>query len=404
MKYRFLKLTSAYPEFLNDFVKKNPEFGKLSYDEMYKTFLDERFWMPHAEYIEKFGNVSATYISSFEILQKQWARENNIKFNKNSWLREITIAQIKAFNPDVIFLADLYLFNKKFRKIIRDVCSNDILLIGYRSAPTDNYADFLDLNFVFSSNKSIVHNFIKNKVNAVLIPLAFESTYLNGLNTSQYRDLPFTFVGSISGPDSYFSQRYTMIKQLLQRTPIQIWTKSSKNFFFDRSYRFLKIFKTVPIPERVIDKLRVMKKINSIISNNTSFIRELREQYPSRFHSAVYGKEYYEILARSEIAFNVHIDVAENYVGNLRLFEATALGSCLLTDWKEDLPEYFIPDKEVIAYIDVDDCVQKVTYLLDNEMECRKIAQAGQKRTLHDHNFEKRMSELNTYIQKVLMN
>ena len=398
MKYRFLKLTSAYTDFINDLIKKNPGFEKLSYNEMYKFFLDGHFWIPHAEYIEKLGNVSKTYISSFEILQKQWARENNIKINKQSWLQDITLAQIKSFNPDVIFLTDLYLFDKKFRKTIRDACSTDVLLIGYRSAPTNNYADFSDLDFIFSSNKSIVHHFIQNGVNADLLPLAFESTYLEGIDTTKNRDLPFTFVGSIAGPDSCFSQRYEMINKLLQQTPLQIWTPTRDNSFFYRYGRFFKIFKKVPVPENIINKYKIMKTIDHIVNSDNSFIRELNEHYPDRFHPAVYGIDYHRILARSKLAFNIHIDVAEKYVGNLRMFEATALGSCLITDWKEDLSEYFIPDQEVVTYRDADECIQKINYLLDNESECRKIAEAGQKRTLRDHTFEQRMIKLNDTI------
>ena len=39
----------------------------------------------------------------------------------------------------------------------------------------------------------------------------------------------------------------------------------------------------------------------------------------------------YKILGRSKISFNRHINTAENNANNMRLYEATGMGSLLLT-------------------------------------------------------------------------
>ncbi len=102
----------------------------------------------------------------------------------------------------------------------------------------------------------------------------------------------------------------------------------------------------------------------------------------------------YKILAQSRITLNRHIGVAENYANNMRLFEATGMGACLVTDWKENLHTLFEPEKEVVTYRSADEFVEKVIYLLDNDKKCQKIASAGQKRTLKEHNYPNRMKEL----------
>jgi spore maturation protein CgeB len=115
---------------------------------------------------------------------------------------------------------------------------------------------------------------------------------------------------------------------------------------------------------------------------------------PWTHHGEVWGLEMYKILAQSRITLNRHVDIAENYANNMRLFEATGMGACLVTDWKENLHTLFEPEKEVVTYRCADELVEKVTYLLENDKECQKIARAGQKRTLKEHTYQNRMKEL----------
>jgi spore maturation protein CgeB len=78
----------------------------------------------------------------------------------------------------------------------------------------------------------------------------------------------------------------------------------------------------------------------------------------------------------------------------MRLFEATGMGACLLTDWKPNLTELFEPDVEVAVYRTPAECVDKAHYLLEHDAERRAIAAAGQRRTLRDHTYERRIAVL----------
>jgi spore maturation protein CgeB len=78
----------------------------------------------------------------------------------------------------------------------------------------------------------------------------------------------------------------------------------------------------------------------------------------------------------------------------MRLYEATGVGSMLLTDAKSNLHELFEPDAEVVTYCDADELAGRIEYFLDHDEERRAIARAGQERTLRDHTYAKRMEEL----------
>jgi len=67
-------------------------------------------------------------------------------------------------------------------------------------------------------------------------------------------------------------------------------------------------------------------------------------------------------FVQSKMTFNSHIDCAEQFAGNMRLFEATGMGACLITDSKSNLPEMFEPDVEVVTYRSAERVVEKVRF------------------------------------------
>jgi spore maturation protein CgeB len=82
------------------------------------------------------------------------------------------------------------------------------------------------------------------------------------------------------------------------------------------------------------------------------------------------------------------------------LFEATGVGTLLVTDWKKNLHEMFEPGKEVVSYRTPEECAEMIQYYLEHNEERVAIARAGQQRTLRDHTYSKRMPELVDIIQK----
>jgi spore maturation protein CgeB len=61
---------------------------------------------------------------------------------------------------------------------------------------------------------------------------------------------------------------------------------------------------------------------------------------------------------------------------------------------KANLPDLFIPAREVATYRDADECVEQVRRFLADEPARRALAEAGQRRTLTEHTYARRMEEL----------
>ena len=48
----------------------------------------------------------------------------------------------------------------------------------------------------------------------------------------------------------------------------------------------------------------------------------------------VYGIDFYKCLASAKICLNIHIDLTTDFSGNMRMYECTGVGACMVTDKK----------------------------------------------------------------------
>ena len=107
----------------------------------------------------------------------------------------------------------------------------------------------------------------------------------------------------------------------------------------------------------------------------------------------------YQVLRRSRITLNSHIDLAGREAGNMRLFEATGVGAFLLTDFKDNLHTLFAPDREVAAWRSIEECVKQIEHLSCRRQRPRRIARAGQARTMAQHTYHHRAGEILGFIE-----
>jgi len=135
------------------------------------------------------------------------------------------------------------------------------------------------------------------------------------------------------------------------------------------------------------------KKHIDLFGYGKNELSKLSQAYKNH-HGEVWGKDMYQVFLQSNMTINRHIDIARNYANNMRLFEATGCGTMLLTDKKKNLGEFFIDGKEIVSYTNPDDLCDRIGYYSNHSKERVIIAKAGQKRTLKDYTYKKRMKEL----------
>jgi spore maturation protein CgeB len=79
---------------------------------------------------------------------------------------------------------------------------------------------------------------------------------------------------------------------------------------------------------------------------------------------------------------------------NQRVYDVSACGAFVLSDYRRDLEELFQIDKEVVFYRDKHDLREKVLYFLNHQSEREELSKRARARVLRDHTYEVRMQQL----------
>jgi spore maturation protein CgeB len=82
------------------------------------------------------------------------------------------------------------------------------------------------------------------------------------------------------------------------------------------------------------------------------------------------------------------------YGGNMRLFEAAALGTFQLVDNRPGIHEWFKDGEHLVIYKDTQDLREKAAYYLAHPEERLAIAEAARAYVLAHHTYEQRLDKL----------
>ena len=406
---RMIKITSVYREYIDYLYTKNIGLHNKSYSEqlqviLYDAFGWADFWM-HA--LEPKGYEVIEILSNIETLQKKWAIENGIKFSDSNWLLDITKAQIISVKPEVLFMDDYSTFTFDWINEIKQECPSIRMVLGWCGAPYNNIKTFKAYDVVLSCIPELVTQFKENGCHSEHINHAFDPRILDRIDTNQEKDIDFSFVGQLVRANKYHKQRSDILEKIVDIIDIQIYTPSyyyglndifksiAKSGLYDVSL----LLRALGFKDETLGKLPLIQKTmnygsNPIIPYSIKLKKFMRQP--------VFGLKMFQTLYNSRITFNNHIAISPKSASNMRMFEATGAGACLLTDWKENIHDLFEPDKEVVTYKSIEECGDKVKWLMDHPNEMDKIAQAGKARTLKDHTFETRAEILNNIIKDKL--
>lgn len=408
---RLLKLGIYHDTYLRNFYAKRPELKTQPYSVQHRALIDDcfgssNFW---TEALTRLNYETTDIIANAEFLQTSWASENGVKFNKNDWLFEIAAAQIKKFRPDVLLVADYSTFTADFLKNIKRECPSIRLVLGWCGAPYNDSSVFREWDIALSCVPEMVADFRAEGICSYHVNHAFAPRILNGLDLHTQPGVDFAFVGSIVKLNRFHIEREQLLLQLVKTTNLQIWSDIKRPTFKERRDKFIRrkaqdivaAAQNAGVPNQLLDALPVVRKIAG--RKSPPILEQyVDEQIARRTHSPVFGLEMFRQLRNTRVVFNNHIDISPVSASNMRLFETTGVGACLLTDWKENLSKLFEPDKEVLTYRSAEECVEKVKYILEHENERRKIAAAGQRRALREHTFDNRAAEIDKIIRRVL--
>jgi len=98
-------------------------------------------------------------------------------------------------------------------------------------------------------------------------------------------------------------------------------------------------------------------------------------------------------------ATNIGLNIQKDTLCTVtRIWEITACGALLLTEYVSGLDQHFKIGKEIICFRNAKELAELVDYYLNNQDELKKIAKRGQARSLHDHTIKKRIQDMLAFV------
>jgi spore maturation protein CgeB len=381
---RILILNYDYPEFLTWLYAAQPGLENLSFDEQRRVRMDSMFGVAdfYSRHLEREGHEALEIHVNNPFIQGAWlrdhglsvpplcrgaTRERRLAFRRrlarlrprplravawrlapfitqdDGWLYGILARQIEEYRPDIILNQFIHLRPSFFRSHL----TRRQALVGQHAAPLPPWRDLSVYDLIVSSLPNLVESFRRSGVRSALHRLAFEPAVLDRVPERQPR-YDVTFVGSLSPAHS---ERIVWLREVARRIPVRVWGPGE----------------------------------------NEAAARGCPQL---SYEGPAWGVEMYRVLRDSRITLNRHIDAAGDHANNLRLYEATGVGTLLVTDGKADLGEMFVAGEDVVTFQSPEECAGMVEYYLAKEGERRAIAAAGQRRTLTEHTYAQSIGKL----------
>ncbi|HAC62858.1 MAG TPA: hypothetical protein DCF68_04810 [Cyanothece sp. UBA12306] len=372
-KLDFLLLMEDYQSSYTKAINKDSAIASLSYNDCSKELFSQLIYYGDA-YINQLnsqGFKAHQVLPDCLPLQYKWAEENRVwvpptwlskgkfkwywrrllKTDPETWAREkIITEQIKQLQPKLVWVFSGVPVSKKTLDIWRSYTEKILLWWACPLAPGFPYGKF---DLILSGIPDIAKYFRVRGFNAAHMPHAFDERILEKVPTSAEKIPKLAFVGSLS---EAHLERILLLDALSRNVEID---------FYGTGVHLL---------------------------SEDSPLRQ-------RYYHPVWGEELYSIYGSYLLVIHKNIGVAGRSFSAKRLFEATGMGACVITESTDDHRELFKPDEEIVTYSSLEECIEKIKYLLDHPQKAIEIGKKAQHRTLTEHTYHQRVKELLAHLK-----
>ncbi len=371
---KFIQVHTFYQNYLANFYNTHPDLTGASFENQIKYLIADGFSAIHmfAPYMGKFGYNAHLIIANNQYSQRQWLHENNITINSgNDWILEITRKQINTLKPDILYLSDPITFDSRF---IRSLSWRPQLILGWRAANIPDGTDWSEFDVMLSSLSALRNMALKLGARSAEHFFPGFPTWINDL----VNDVRPKY-------DVVFSGQWTLKQHPRRNKYLQTIAKAA--------YQQEKYFSCA---------FYLSGEMNNITPEVAKY--NLGGQYGIAMHQALRtGKIALDargILETRNTALQMTTDLANRETANMRIFEVTGSGIFLLTEYHENLKQYFDIGREIETFKDENELIDKILYYLAHPEEREEIARKGQERCLKEYTILNRAEELDNIIRK----
>ncbi len=378
MSFRIIRTSTIPQRYLNDlYGNRIGSLDASGFEELrsliFGFFIHE--FDQYSHYINNGNRYQMTeLIVNDAVLQRKWAGEHGL--SKSASLQQILEAQIAFYKPDIFFdnsnffmQHDANAIKKKYG--VKAVIAWD----AYTGSRFEKQSKGVDLvltcvEFIRSKYESLGYK-------SVLLPFAFDRRVFDALHNQEDIQNRLCFIGTIS--DNVHKERKALLLDCIRADiPFSLYISNigKGKFCLSRA------------------QLRALKD-----GRFDDFFDYFRLQ--ARNLGGVYGIDMFRTLGNHAIQLNMHGDNSL-HAGNMRLYEATGMGSLLLTDWKSNIADIFEPEKEIVTFKTPAEAIDKARYFLAHPKEAAEIARNGQLKTFSKYDVEGRISRFEALCDELM--
>lgn len=369
-----MQIHTFYSQYLASIYGQHPQLAQAEFASQIKALELDGFSAVHmlGFHVDQLGHKGQVVIGNNLLSQYAWAFENGLAKGprRAPTPEEILIAQVEAFQPDVLYLSDPITYNSAF---VRRLPRRPRLVLGWRAAKVPDDWDASEFDVILSCLSGMRERALEQGArDAVHFYPGFPQHFFDAVRGVP-KGCDVCFYGQVNSHQ--FQKRIRMLHKLAERC--------------------------------VQDNLALRMHLSGHVETATPLTRATNL-------GPTYGMNMYAALRSSRIVFDVRSnisirdaqggvrDLAGRETANMRIFEATGVGACLLTEQYDNIQELFEPDKEIITYSSEKEMEDKLRYYLSHEEELQKIAAAGLTRCHRDHSMARRIKEFESIIRNKL--
>lgn len=368
---RFMQIHTFYSQYLASLYDQRPNLAQTDFATQMRVLEQDGFSAIHmfGFHLAPLGYQTQVVIGNNLASQYAWAFENGMVTGprRAPSLQEILIAQVEAFDPDILYLSDPINYDSRF---VRLLSRRPRMILGWRAADVPTDWDVSEFDVMLSCLKRMREAAIQHGAREALHFYPGLPMFL----AEAVKDVPVSndvcFYGQVNP-----SQYQARIRDLHDVTQLCLESGIS---------------------------------LRMHLSGNLQAATPLTRAANA---GPLYGLAMYAAIKSSRLIFDVRgsiarrddkgqtHDLAGKETANMRLFEATGLGACLVTEQYDNLGELFTVGKEIVTYSSKQELLDVLRYYHEHEEERSAIAAAGLARCRRDHSMETRLRELDTIIR-----
>lgn len=260
---------------------------------------------------------------------------------------------------------------------------NEKRLQGLKNTPELQHRYGGDISFVGSLYSEQKHNLYDRFQNM----LPYNRGYLDGLMRAQVEVQGYNFL-----KEMLTEEIIADMEKAYPTNPNSEMVLSPESIYADYV-----LARQVTAMERrkILERLSYIKEVRMYTYDRNAQIGRVKNM-----GSVDYYKEMPYVFCNSKINLNITLRSIRTGIP-LRALDIMGCGGFLLTNYQEELFQYFEPGKDFVYYMDYADLERKVKYYLRHEEERRIIAENGCRKVRMEHTIRQRFNSiLDTVMEK----